>query len=115
MIPRRRLSPKARASILSAHGNVCSACGASGPLELDHILPLALGGEGGPGNLIPLCAPCHRGAGAKTAKDVGMIAKAKRQARFHQTGRGKARKGRPLKGKGFTQWRSMSGEIRRRK
>ena len=112
---RRRLSPKARAEIISAHGGVCSACGGSGPLELDHVLPLALGGEDSAANLIPLCVPCHRGIGAKTAKDVAQIAKAKRQAKFHTTGRGKARKGRPLQGKGFTQWRSMSGEIRRKK
>src|SRR5690554_4089856 len=37
----------------------CAYCGASGPLHMDHIVPLARGGRHGIGNLLPACASCN--------------------------------------------------------
>src|SRR5690606_22558633 len=43
----------------------CAYCGASGPLHMDHIVPLARGGRHGIGNLLPACASCNCSKGAK--------------------------------------------------
>ncbi|WP_308377906.1 HNH endonuclease signature motif containing protein [Streptomyces sp. ISL-98] len=49
----------------------CARCGrhvlASG-IDVDHVLPLALGGEDTDDNVQPLCRPCHR---LKTREDFG--------------------------------------------
>ena len=37
----------------------CTACGAAGPSEIDHIVPLARGGSHTIGNLMPLCKSCN--------------------------------------------------------
>lgn len=111
---RAKLSPKKREEIFARHDHKCVMCGAQGILELDHILPLALGGVDGPPNLAPLCVPCHRGKGAKTSKDIAKISKANRQKKKHLTGRSRARKGKPMKSRGFSSWLSMSGEVRKR-
>lgn len=54
---------------------------------MDHIVPLGLGGANDPGNWAALCAPCHR---KKTGRDLRMIAKAERQRRFQELGKGRA-------------------------
>lgn len=45
--------------------------------EVDHIMPIALGGHNGPDNLQYLCRPCNRAKGAKhpddVAKERGML------------------------------------------
>lgn len=43
----------------------CAACGSTDHPEIDHILPLALGGTHSPANLQVLCRPCNRSKGAK--------------------------------------------------
>ncbi len=78
MTPRRRVPTRERVALIKQFGERCGACGASlsGKLwHLDHIIPLAMGGDDGTGNYQPLCLPCHT---AKTVKDVPAIAKAKR-------------------------------------
>ena len=37
----------------------CTACGAAGPSDIDHIVPIARGGAHTIGNLMPLCKPCN--------------------------------------------------------
>ncbi|MER5862191.1 HNH endonuclease signature motif containing protein [Kitasatospora sp. NPDC002040] len=37
-------------------------------IDVDHIIPLALGGEDTDGNVQALCRPCHKG---KTSRDFG--------------------------------------------
>ena len=46
-------------SLCEQYGNCCLACGATGLLTVDHIVPLALGGANDIGNLQPLCGPCN--------------------------------------------------------
>lgn len=46
----------------------CAWCGhRDEPMQLDHVLPVALGGEHRLGNVQRLCVPCHR---RKTADDL---------------------------------------------
>lgn len=77
---RRRFSAKALMERLLEFEGKCPECefkvGGPAGLEWDHIIPLELGGDDEIDNLQPLCRPCHR---AKTRKDQGNIAKAKRQ------------------------------------
>lgn len=85
---RRSLSPTARLRIFTDHGGQCAICGhvidgVREPWELDHEIPLALGGEDTEKNLRPVHARCHRGASSKTSDDVKTIAKAKRVERKH--------------------------------
>ena len=43
----------------------CTYCGATGvPLEMDHIIPKARGGDDSPENLTPACRPCNQSKGA---------------------------------------------------
>lgn len=51
--------------------------------DIDHVLPLALGGTNDAANLRPAHAKCHRGVGSKTSDDVKAIARADRLAKKH--------------------------------
>jgi 5-methylcytosine-specific restriction endonuclease McrA len=54
-----------RKAIFAAYGNTCAYCDA--PAEhLDHVIALSLGGADAAHNLLPACAPCNLGKGAKT-------------------------------------------------
>lgn len=43
----------------------CASCGEPSKLAMDHIMPLALGGDGGIKNIQGLCAFCNGSKGAK--------------------------------------------------
>lgn len=47
-------------------GNVCLACGAKGPLTIDHVVPIAKRGSNDISNLQPLCGHCNSGKQDKT-------------------------------------------------
>jgi hypothetical protein len=76
--PRRGMTKKRRQAAYDRAGGRCQACGCSlaGGFEVDHVLPLALGGSEEPDNLECLCLIHHD---FKTKADVARIAKAKRQ------------------------------------
>lgn len=78
---RKAMTPARRQRCLEANGNVCAfdGCEVSTKLEIDHIIPLALGGKDEDGNLIPLCHDHHK---QKTRKDIWQIAKSKRQRKL---------------------------------
>lgn len=55
-------------SILDAAGGACVRCGAADRVEMDHIVPVALGGTTERDNLQPLCRSCNASKGAKLMK-----------------------------------------------
>ena len=82
MTKRRRISATERASIFTDAGGVCHICGftidgSREAWEIEHIIPLEMGGDEAKGstNLAPAHALCHR---PKSAEDARHIAKAKR-------------------------------------
>lgn len=73
----RAMSTGRRARIIARDGYCCRYpdCEVSTGLQVDHIVALALGGKDTDDNLETLCADHHK---QKTARDIRMIAKAKR-------------------------------------
>lgn len=69
---RHPIPPKLRFDILQRDNYTCRYCGAKGPeaggtatLEIDHKLPVSLGGTNDPLNLVTSCWACNRGKGAE--------------------------------------------------
>ena len=75
--PRRAMTPKRRMAVLSRSGLCCAhpGCVMCQRLEIDHIIPLELGGSDEDENLQALCHTHHK---AKTKDDIKRIAKARR-------------------------------------
>lgn len=114
---RRRPSSRLRKLILDSQSGCCLSC--EQPLvevEFDHVIPLGLGGDNGPDNWAAVCPSCHK---RKTGADLKRIAKAKRQRRYHETGRSRAKSTfAPIgarSGQGFskTNRRHMNGVVSR--
>ena len=60
---RRSMTPARRRRIFEARGGVCAFCEKliEGPYEIDHLLPLVLGGaDDDGGNTVPMHPECHR-------------------------------------------------------
>jgi len=82
---RKAMSPTRRLRIWEAHGGQCCIC--QGKIDgvrerwiVEHVRPLALGGEDADTN----CAPAHEAcASSKTKADIAQISKAKRQKQKH--------------------------------
>jgi len=104
-MPRKRLTKLQRARLFQERGGLCCICGSkiipTDEWDVDHVIPLALGGEDVIENMHPAHRSCHRGVGSKTSKDIKQIAKAKRQKAYHETGRGRKRRGRKLPSRPF--------------
>lgn len=49
-------------------GYQCAWCDVTENLELEHFIPVVLGGKTQPGNVYPACFNCNRGRGGKHAK-----------------------------------------------
>lgn len=45
--------------LVAQHGNACAYCGAIGPLEPDHRVPLTRGGTNFIANIVPACRSCN--------------------------------------------------------
>ena len=57
---RRQLTEKERQGFLETQGSVCKLCGCTGTeLEVDHVLPLCMGGADTLENLQIICKACH--------------------------------------------------------
>lgn len=52
------VSDETRQRILR-RANGCAYCGARSPLEIDHVIPLSLGGRHAEGNLVAACRTCN--------------------------------------------------------
>lgn len=57
-------------AVLGRPGTRCAYCGTDQDLTVDHIKPLALGGDDQPHNLQPLCRPCHTSKSARMRRLV---------------------------------------------
>ncbi len=91
----RRVSPGTRAKILAATDHVCARPGCpERATDVDHILPLWLGGSNREKNLEGLC-PAHHAA--KTKAEASLRAKAKRREQRDQ-GTRRPRKAIPSRG-----------------
>lgn len=79
---RKNISKRVRFEVFKRDGFACQYCGATSPdviLHVDHINPVAEGGDNDPMNLITSCEPCNLGKGAKTLDDKSAIAKQRAQ------------------------------------
>ncbi len=66
-----RFTPTTRRAILTAAGHQCQVCGSADALQLDHIVPIAVGGSSEQSNGQVLCQTCHR---QKTAVQHRLLA-----------------------------------------
>ena len=112
---RSTFSTSFRLNLFLKRKGKCAACSqkieAGKAWDIDHILPLALGGTNEPDNLQILCRSCHK---TKTARfDVPRIAKTKRLKARHLGARKPSR--RPIPGSRRSPWkRKMDGSLVRR-
>lgn len=70
---RKSLSKKTRFEVFKRDGFKCQYCGSCPPsvlLHVDHIHPVALGGENDTDNLITACEGCNLGKGARSLNVV---------------------------------------------
>jgi 5-methylcytosine-specific restriction endonuclease McrA len=107
----RRVSAGTRAKILAATDHVCARPGCpERATDVDHILPLWLGGSNREKNLEGLC-PAHHAA--KTKAEASLRAKAKRR---EQRDQGTRRPRKAIASRGFdkTQTRGFDGIVRPR-
>lgn len=109
--PDTQIPQRVRLRVLLAADGKCSDCGrklgvAGEPVEFDHIIALANGGENRETNLQALCRPCHR---AKTNQDVAQKAKDRRVRAKHM---GIKETRNPLPGGRKSRWKKkMDGTV----
>jgi 5-methylcytosine-specific restriction protein A len=82
MTARRPLSPMRKLRLFEDAGGICHICDLkiSGKWDVEHKIPLALGGLDDETNMAPAHRACHA---PKTAEDVANIARAKRRKAKH--------------------------------
>ena len=81
MAERKPISKKKRFDIFKRDSFTCQYCGRSAPsiiLEIDHIQPVAKGGDNSLLNLITSCKDCNRGKRDKTIDDNSAVIKQKK-------------------------------------
>ncbi|WP_422387505.1 HNH endonuclease [Arthrobacter sulfonylureivorans] len=73
---------RTRSRVLRDHHNTCHVCGLPGADQVDHIIPIGLGGaRKDPANLAPIHAePCHRNKTAKELTEMRRNATAQQRA-----------------------------------
>lgn len=70
------LTKRLRMEILRRDSHTCRYCGATAPdvkLTIDHVIPVALGGDDLPSNLVAACADCNAGK-SSTQPDQPLVA-----------------------------------------
>jgi len=103
-VRRRSLSTRERLALFLAANGRCQRCGwiltPGTRWDIDHVIPLALGGRDHADNMQVLCAPCH---GGKTHQiDVPAIARTTRIQARHLGARASRR---PLPGGRHSRWK----------
>jgi hypothetical protein len=69
------VSRRLRFEVLRRDGYTCRYCGAKAPdatLTVDHVVPVALGGDDDPRNLVTACAECNAGK-SSIAPDAALV------------------------------------------
>lgn len=64
-----RISAEEIKAVVLRQKGQCAACHKRAKLDMDHIIPLALGGGSEPSNIQGLCGTCNRSKGAKHPVD----------------------------------------------
>lgn len=112
MTERRGLSPTRRLRIFEDANGLCHICEQKifgKGWEVEHVIPLALGGADDGSNMRPAHTDCH---GKKTKTDNASWSKAKRMKAKHY---GIRRSSNPIMGSKGTPWRRrMNGQTERR-
>jgi len=84
MTSRRSISPMRRLAIFERAGGRCHICGQKIQVgerwDVEHPIPIALGGADDDTNMAPAHSQCHA---PKTADDVASISRAKRRKAKH--------------------------------
>jgi len=112
---RQFFSTSLRLNLFMKRKGTCTICyqkiDAGKAWDIDHIIPLALGGTNEPENLQILCKPCHQ---SKTSQaDIPRIAKTKRLKARHLGARSPS--ARPIPGSRRSPWkRKLDGSVVRR-
>ena len=110
---RREFPPKVKLAAWERSNGRCESCQrvlVSGDINYDHIIPDGSGGEPTLDNCSVVCRGCH---GAKTVRDVVVIAKGKRVRRRHL---GIKHTKRPFPGGRDSPWkRTIDGRVVRRR
>lgn len=52
-------------AVVEKYGDSCLACGTDDRIQLDHVIPLSIGGPNSRDNIQPLCARCNNSKGIK--------------------------------------------------
>ncbi len=106
MAARRPLSPMRKLRLFEAAGGICHICGlpikgVSEPWEVEHRIPIAMGGADDETNMSPAHVACHA---VKSKTDAGNLAKVRRVKAKHL---GIKKRGWPK-----SKWRKkVSGEV----
>lgn len=82
MKKRKEIPKGVRFEVFKRDSFKCQYCGRAAPdviLEVDHILPVAEGGDNEPLNLITSCRDCNRGKGKKKLADTTAIDRQRQQ------------------------------------
>lgn len=82
MSKRKALSKRIRFEVFKRDNFTCQYCGGKAPdviLRVDHINPVAGGGDNEIVNLITSCEPCNQGKGARALDDKSVIIKQRAQ------------------------------------
>ena len=70
------VTKRVRFEIFRRDNNACRYCGQTAPevkLTIDHVVPVALGGDDNPANLVTACFDCNLGKGS-TSPDENLVA-----------------------------------------
>jgi len=74
LVPKRKqITKKQRFDIFKRDSFTCQYCGSKPPsvvLEVDHVIPVASGGDNQEENLLTSCFDCNRGKGARLLSDA---------------------------------------------
>jgi 5-methylcytosine-specific restriction enzyme A len=112
---RRHIATRERLEIFTRTSGVCHICGGRidgvrEAWEVEHIIPLAQGGDDHGDNLAPAHVKCHR---AKTSVDATNTARAKRREAAHIGAKAPSRN--PMPGSKASGLRKrMNGTVERR-